>query len=294
MVRRPCCPAIACGGFRRNVCVNKEDAPRQYPVTDGMVPVDFQWIFVGGCGARMNPHQSGLRGWAKSRPCPREVARAIEVTSLLHGGCYDRHGSDPAIDVSTIVDPDIRRAFRGMLQINQQLSTRINQQQQEIEALLQMMIEKHVGSVGEFKRHMLKMASGDARGERIHGQIAGASASQCRRRASSRRLRRNARGAADAVRPQRRRAGDRPAEKEYAVGAEDGLPRVSGKDGKGPLARVAVVKTDHRTRARGRGFSGGGGARASRRFLRQRVVCGAVEIPHGFWAVVCPSFTSPR
>lgn len=83
-------------------------------------------------------------------------------------------GQAPAIDVSTIVDPDIRRAFRGMLQINQQLSTRINQQQQEIEALLQMMVEKHVGSVGEFKRHMMKMASGDARGERIHGQIASA------------------------------------------------------------------------------------------------------------------------
>jgi hypothetical protein len=85
-------------------------------------------------------------------------------------------GQTPAIDVSTIVDPDIRRAFRGMLQINQQLSTRINQQQQEIEALLQMLIEKHVGSIGEFKRHMMKLASGEARSERLHGQVAGATA----------------------------------------------------------------------------------------------------------------------
>jgi hypothetical protein len=83
-------------------------------------------------------------------------------------------GQAPAIDVSTIVDPDIRRAFRGILQINQQLSTRINQQQQEIEALLQMMIEKHVGSLGEFKRHMMKLQAGEARSERIHGQVAGA------------------------------------------------------------------------------------------------------------------------
>ena len=82
-------------------------------------------------------------------------------------------GQAPAIDVSTIVDPDIRRAFRGMLQINQQLSTRINQQQQEIEALLQMMVEKHVGSIGEFKRHMIKLQSADPRSERLHGQIAG-------------------------------------------------------------------------------------------------------------------------
>ena len=85
-------------------------------------------------------------------------------------------GQTPAIDVSTIVDPDIRRAFRGMLQINQQLSTRINQQQQEIEALLQMLIEKHVGSIGEFKRHMMKLQSGEARSERLHGQVAGAAA----------------------------------------------------------------------------------------------------------------------
>jgi hypothetical protein len=84
------------------------------------------------------------------------------------------HGSSlPNVDVSTITDPDIRRAFRSMVQQNQQLTARIHQQQQEIEALLQMMLEKHVGSVGEFKRHMLKLQAGDARGERLHGMLTG-------------------------------------------------------------------------------------------------------------------------
>ena len=82
----------------------------------------------------------------------------------------------PAIDVSTITDTPTRRAVRGVLQLNQQLTETVHRQQLEIEALLHMMCEKHVGSVGEFKRHMLKLQGNDARSERIHGQIAGMSA----------------------------------------------------------------------------------------------------------------------
>src|SRR3954463_13810529 len=84
------------------------------------------------------------------------------------------HGSSlPNVDVSTITDPDVRRVFRMVVQQNQQLTARMHQQQQEIEALLQMMLEKHVGSVSEFKRHMLKLQSGDVRSERLHGMITG-------------------------------------------------------------------------------------------------------------------------
>ena len=83
-------------------------------------------------------------------------------------------GTMPQVDVSTITDPDIRRAIRAVVQVNQHLSAQVHQQQQEIESLLQMMVEKHIGSVGEFKRHMLKMQSADPRSERLHGQIAGA------------------------------------------------------------------------------------------------------------------------
>ena len=82
-------------------------------------------------------------------------------------------GSLPSVDVSTITDPDIRRVVRQVVQLNQQLSAQIRQQQNEIEALLQMMIEKHVGSIVEFKRHILKLQQGGARTDRIHEQIAG-------------------------------------------------------------------------------------------------------------------------
>ena len=84
------------------------------------------------------------------------------------------HGSSlPNIDVSTITDPEIRRAFRSMVQQNQHLTARMHQQQQEIEAMLQLLLEKHVGSVSEFKRHMLKLQAGDARSERLHSMITG-------------------------------------------------------------------------------------------------------------------------
>ncbi len=82
-------------------------------------------------------------------------------------------GTLPQIDVSTISDPDIRRAIRSVVQLNQHLTAQVHQHQQEIESLLQMMVEKHIGSIGEFKRHMLKMQSADPRSERLHGQIAG-------------------------------------------------------------------------------------------------------------------------
>jgi hypothetical protein len=85
-------------------------------------------------------------------------------------------GTMPQVDVSSITDPDIRRALRAVVQVNQHLSAQVHQQQQEIESLLQMLVEKHIGSVGEFKRHMLKMQSADPRSERLHGQIAGATA----------------------------------------------------------------------------------------------------------------------
>lgn len=75
------------------------------------------------------------------------------------------------VDLTAVTDPDVRRAMRAVFQYTQQLQAKIQQQQQEIEALLQMMMEKHVGSIGEFKRHLLKLQQGGARTERIHGQI---------------------------------------------------------------------------------------------------------------------------
>ena len=77
--------------------------------------------------------------------------------------------SDPApVDLSNVSDPDVRRALRLM---QQTYETRLVQQQTEIEALLEMLIEKHVGSIGEFKRHLMRIQQKDARGTRLHEQI---------------------------------------------------------------------------------------------------------------------------
>lgn len=77
--------------------------------------------------------------------------------------------SDPApVDLSSVSDPDVRRALRLM---QQTYETRLVQQQTEIEALLEMLIEKHVGSIGEFKRHLMRIQQKDARGARLHEQI---------------------------------------------------------------------------------------------------------------------------
>jgi TolA-binding protein len=97
-----------------------------------------------------------------------------DSTSSHGGSSTAASSSTPQVDVTLIEDPNVRRAVRAVVQLSQGMELRIRQQQQEIEALLQMMTEKHVGSVGEFKRHLLRLQQGDARGERIHGQIAAA------------------------------------------------------------------------------------------------------------------------
>jgi hypothetical protein len=96
--------------------------------------------------------------------------------STSQHGAGTSGSSPPQVDVSLIEDPHVRRSVRAVVQQNQAMEMRLRQQQQEIEALLQMMCEKHIASIGEFKRHMLKLQAGDARGERLHDQITTAGA----------------------------------------------------------------------------------------------------------------------
>lgn len=122
-------------------------------------------------------------------------------------------GTMPQVDVSSITDPDIRRALRAVVQVNQHLSAQVHQQQQEIESLLQMLVEKHIGSVGEFKRHMLKMQSADPRSERLHGQIAGAAAAAAHGHAAQTHT--HAAPATPAARPERAPHLPRPADDDH-------------------------------------------------------------------------------
>ena len=81
--------------------------------------------------------------------------------------------SSPAasgLDLSSVSDPDVRRALRA---IYQELQTTVQRQEVEIHAMLEMMLEKHVGSIGEYKRHLMRLqqGGGGARSARIHDQV---------------------------------------------------------------------------------------------------------------------------
>ena len=73
-----------------------------------------------------------------------------------------------ALDLSRIDDPETRRAIRT---VHQQLTETISRQQMEIEALVEVLMEKHMTSIGEFRRHMMKVSQKDARGMRLHDQL---------------------------------------------------------------------------------------------------------------------------
>ena len=75
-------------------------------------------------------------------------------------------------EITAIHDPDVRRALRAMYN---ELHTTIEHHQIEIQALLELMLEKHVGSIGEYKRHLTRLQQGGVgRSERIQGQISAA------------------------------------------------------------------------------------------------------------------------
>jgi hypothetical protein len=74
-------------------------------------------------------------------------------------------------EITSVHDPDVRRALRAMYN---ELHTTIEHHQIEIQALLELMLEKHVGSIGEYKRHLTRLQQGGVgRSERIHGQMTG-------------------------------------------------------------------------------------------------------------------------
>lgn len=74
-------------------------------------------------------------------------------------------------DLSRIDDPEVRRALRA---IQQEVTVGLQRHQLEIDALLEMMMEKHVGSIGEFKRLLTTLQQNTQRTGRIHDALAAA------------------------------------------------------------------------------------------------------------------------
>ena len=77
-------------------------------------------------------------------------------------------GAGNSIDLSRVDDPETRRALRAMFQ---QMADTMTRQQMEIEALIEVLLEKHLTSIGEIRRHMMRLAQKDARGMRLHDQL---------------------------------------------------------------------------------------------------------------------------
>ncbi|HEV8379866.1 MAG TPA: hypothetical protein VGP99_13530 [Tepidisphaeraceae bacterium] len=78
------------------------------------------------------------------------------------------HTGQATLDLSRVDDPETRRALRA---VHQQMTETISRQQMEIEALVEVLIEKHMTSIGEFRRHMMRVSQKDARGMRLHDQL---------------------------------------------------------------------------------------------------------------------------
>ena len=77
-------------------------------------------------------------------------------------------GGGEAFDVSQIDDPNVRRALKTL---HTQMSAALQRQQLEIDAMLEMMLEKHVGSVGEFKRQLVRLQQDHTRSQRLHAAM---------------------------------------------------------------------------------------------------------------------------
>lgn len=74
------------------------------------------------------------------------------------------------VDLTRIENAEVRRAIRQLIQQMQEI---ITQQQVEIEALLELMLDKNISSVGEFRRHVQRIAQrASERNERVHSQVA--------------------------------------------------------------------------------------------------------------------------
>lgn len=72
------------------------------------------------------------------------------------------------IDVSAIEPAETRRALRTALQ---QMEARFQAQQDEIEALLELLTDRHTISVGEFLVHLRRVQQRDDRTARLHALV---------------------------------------------------------------------------------------------------------------------------
>lgn len=73
------------------------------------------------------------------------------------------------VDLTRIENAEVRRAMR---QLVQQMQETIAQQQLHIEALIELILEKHIASSSEYKRQLQRIAQHPGgHGDRVHTQV---------------------------------------------------------------------------------------------------------------------------
>lgn len=73
------------------------------------------------------------------------------------------------VDLAAINDPAVRKALR---EYHDQIMLTLNRQQMEIEALLETLIDRHMTSLGEFRRLIQKVQMRTGSSERLHEVLA--------------------------------------------------------------------------------------------------------------------------
>jgi len=77
----------------------------------------------------------------------------------------DLSSQNQGLDLRMVDDPGVRQALRSM---QQHFSEKLKAQQAQIDAMLDLLIEKNFTSLGELKREVAKIQQNAQRAERLH------------------------------------------------------------------------------------------------------------------------------
>jgi len=75
------------------------------------------------------------------------------------------------LDVGRIEDPEVRRVLRA---IQVEYCSKIARIQLEIDSILEVLFDKHITSIGEFKREIARMGQNSAKTDRLHEALSAA------------------------------------------------------------------------------------------------------------------------
>jgi hypothetical protein len=76
----------------------------------------------------------------------------------------------PTFDVSHVEDPEVRRLLRSM---QAEVASKTAQLQLQLDSVLEVLIDKHITSISEFKREIARLGQNHVKTDRLHEAISG-------------------------------------------------------------------------------------------------------------------------